>query len=81
MAILSDAERKELWAEFMQLNNESIGITKTDLRAALNAIDSWVDNNTASFNTAIPQPARSALSARQKAWLLMLVVERRFEVS
>lgn len=54
-------------------------LDKTGLRAAVDAIDDWVDANTASFNQAIPLPARTALTAKQKSWLLFMVVRRRFE--
>jgi hypothetical protein len=78
MAVLSDALRRELWAEFMQVNRDPCGITKVDLRAAVDAIDTWLDGNAASLNTAIPQPARSNLSAAQKARLLALVALKRY---
>jgi len=81
MAVLLDDDRKEVWANWMRENNESISITKVDLRAAINAIDDWVNTNAAAFNTAIPQPARGVLSARQKARLLTAVVVKRFERS
>jgi hypothetical protein len=78
MAVLSDALRRELWAEFMQVNREALGITKADLRAAVDAIDTWLDSNAAALNTAIPQPARGALAAAQKARLLALVALKRY---
>jgi hypothetical protein len=56
-------------------------VTKPDLRAAINDIDAWIDTNASAFNTAISQPARSALTSKQKAALLMLVVTKRFGVS
>lgn len=83
MAIMTDADRFEAWAEFMRSisgDKEPISITKTDLRAALNAVDQWVSDNSASFNAAIPQPARNQLTASQKARLLLYVVSRRFRV-
>lgn len=84
MAILSDTDRAALHREAMQdaSNDRAVigGITKADLRAAINAADTWVDGNSASFNTAIPQPARGALTAKQKARLLLYVVRRRYEV-
>lgn len=84
MAVLSDADRAAEWAELMRdlsAAGEPCAVTKADLRAALNAADTWVDDNAASFNAAIPQPARGALTASQKARLLMRVVRRRYEVS
>lgn len=80
MAVLSDADRFDLWANFMrELSNlrENIAVSKVDLRAAFNAVDDWCDANATSFNTAIPQPARSNLTATQKALLLAYVALRR----
>jgi hypothetical protein len=59
----------------------ALPLTKADLRAAVDAIDQWADDNAAAFNVAIPLPARTALTAKQKAQLLFYVVRRRFEVS
>lgn len=81
MAILLNQDRILIWAKFMQENNDSFGLIKPDLRAAVNAIDDWIDANVASFNSALPLPARTTLLARQKARLLMMVILRRFEVS
>ena len=81
MAVLSDADRQEIWAKWMRENTEVSGnLTKADLRAAVNAVDVWADSNQASFNTAIPQPARNALTTKQKVRMLMDVVTRRFHV-
>jgi ATP/maltotriose-dependent transcriptional regulator MalT len=80
MAVLSSENRAEIHAEWMRLNDEAISITKADLRAAVDALDNFLESNAAAVNNAIPQPARGALSARQKAWILALVIERRFKV-
>ena len=81
MAILSDAARIAIWKEYgeeISAVREPVGnLTKAQLKAAIDAIDAWADANAASFNSAIPQPARGALTAKQKARLLMLVVARR----
>lgn len=79
MAVLSNADRESVWAQTMRQVACS-GVLKAELRAAIDAIDNWVDANATAFNTAIPQPARSALTSKQKAALLMYVVSRRFEV-
>lgn len=80
MAVLSNAGRRDVWADFMRSPEagETFGITKADLRAAVDAIDQWVDDNAASFNAAIPQPARGSLTSRQKARLLSHVIAKRF---
>lgn len=80
---LKDEDRRAIWAEFMADAStvwEPIAVGQQPLRAAVDAIDRWVDDNQASFNQAIPQPARSALTAKQKVKLLMKVVSRRWEV-
>jgi len=84
MAVLPDADRAQLWADLMRemsAGAESCGVIKADLRAAIDAADAWADANAASYNAALPQPARGALTARQKARLLMYVIKRRYEVS
>lgn len=78
MAALTDEQRRDLWARMMRENTDGVSISKAELRAALDAIDDRVDSNAASMNSAIPQPARGALSASQKARLLSLIVEARF---
>lgn len=82
MAILTDQDRIAVWKEFQgDLSNarEPLGaITKTELRAAVDAIDQWVSDNAAAMNTAIPQPARGILTAPQKARLLAAIVRRRY---
>lgn len=81
MALLTDNERQVLWARWMRENTAPLGsLTKAELRDAVNAIDQWIEDNAASFNLAIPQPARSALTAAQKVALFLYVVRRRFEV-
>ncbi len=83
MAVLSDADRFAIWAQYMRDSGavrDPLPLSKVDLRAAVNAIDVWVDSNLTAFNTAIPQPARSALTTKQKANLLLYVVKRRWEV-
>ena len=60
---------------------DALAVTKPDIQAAVNAVDQWIEDNAASFNAALPLPARTALNARQKARLLVEVVRRRFEVA
>ena len=84
MAVLVDADRFDTWKRFMaDAGNErqSLPLLKTDLRAAIDAIDTWVDSNTTSYNNAIPQPARGALTTKQKAQLLLYVCKKRFDIS
>jgi hypothetical protein len=81
MALLSDQNRIGVWARLMRM--EEIGglqLAKPELRAAVDAIDDWLDANSAAMNAAIPQPARGALTTKQKAALLMLVIAERYKL-
>ena len=81
MAVLTNNTRRDLWRAYMQemsAQQQAVGpITKADLRAAVDALDDFLNTNAAAINQAIPQPARSALTVPQKARLLVYVVERR----
>lgn len=81
MAALADAERFNVWADWMQKNTATCSITKTDLRAAVNAADDWAELNASSYNLALPLAARNNLTAKQKARILAYVITRRFELS
>lgn len=81
MASLSDSDRERVRKDFSDYPDGPVPLTKTEIRAAVDAIDVWVDQNTAVYNAAIPQPARGALTSKQKARLLLHVVRRRWEVA
>lgn len=63
--------------DIVESDRRFASLTKADLLAAVGAVDDWCEANSAAFNTAIPQPARGALTASQKAILLAIVVMRR----
>ena len=81
MAVLSNADRLELWAEYqreLSTVREPLALTKADLRAAVNALDDYLNTNAGAINSAIPLPARTALTTSQKARLLMFVIRQRY---
>ena len=81
MAVLSNGDRANVWALVMtnrQFAADTIGIKKADLRAAVDALDSFLDTNAATINAAIPQPARGSLTAAQKALILQFIIEARY---
>ena len=85
MAVLTDQNRKELWAEYMSDASalfESIGTTmlKADLRAIVDATDQWISDNKVSFNNALPNPGKTQLTSRQKTKIFMMVAAKRWEV-
>jgi len=78
MAVLTDASRREIWAKWMRENEDPVSIVKSDLRAAFNALDDFMNTNATAVNNAIPEPAKSSLSTPQKARILMEVIRQRF---
>jgi hypothetical protein len=84
MAVLIEADRKDVWARAMQVwsgRTESTGtLLKADLRAAVDATDQWIEDNAAAFNAALPVAARNALTASQKAELFSIVALKRYGV-
>lgn len=81
MALLPDTEREAVWKEMMaeaSSTRASLDLTKTDLRAVVDAMDAWMNSNAASLNAAIPLPARTALTPAQKVQLFAAVVLKRY---
>lgn len=69
--------RARLLAQWMRENTDPIPVDKPALVAAIAAIDDWIDANQASFNSALPQPFRSAATTAMKAQLFGYVLWRR----
>ncbi len=81
---MADTERLDVWAKYRRSLSriaESLGLSKIELRDAVNATDEWVDANASSYNSALPIEARTNMTVMQKAKLLLFIVDRRFEVS
>lgn len=78
MAVLTDAQRADVAAEFMRLAQGPMTILKAEVRAAVDGLDAWYDANAAAANQALPQPARGALSLDDKALLSNLIVNKRY---
>lgn len=84
MAVMSAADQVSVASGYSKLvceRREAVPLKKAELRAAIAAADAWADSNLAAFNAAIPLPARTALTARQKAEVLLFVIRRRWELS
>lgn len=81
MATMTTTDRAAVHADFMRdLSRilEPCAVLKADGRAAVDALDQFLSDNATVINSAIPQPARGALTQAQKARLLMLVIQRRY---
>lgn len=77
MAVMSAQDRARAAAQWARDNTEALGVTKAELRAALDATDAWIDANATAFNSALPQPARGAMTSTQKTLLFVYVAMRR----
>jgi len=77
MAVLPEQARDRIWRWFMRQNTENCGFTKDQLKAAVDATDTWLDSNAAAFNTALPAAFRTSASLQQKTLLLCWVAMRR----
>lgn len=77
MAVLSDEERRRIWAHLMRTAAGAIPVVKADLRAAVDATDAWIDANQSAYNAALPQPFRGAASLPLKTLLFCYVAMRR----
>ncbi|WP_157251120.1 hypothetical protein [Nonomuraea typhae] len=77
MAVLSALARARTAAQWMRENKEVCTFSKTDLRAAIDAADDWLEAKLPEYNLALPAAFRSAASPDQKAWVLAFVLWRR----
>lgn len=83
MAELPEGDRARVWRGLMRLwsrEREAMALNKTELRAAVDATDGWIDDNQAGFNTALPAAAQAGLTAAQKTLLFCAVALMRVSV-
>ena len=76
MAILSEQDRQRIWRGLMRYWSrlrEEVGVNKQDLKDAIDATDQWIDDNQSSYNSALPEPAKSNLTLAQKTLLFCAV--------
>jgi hypothetical protein len=60
---------------------EPLAVSKWDLLAAVEATDDWIDDNQAAYNAALPEAARTALTAGQKTLLFCAVALARVSIA
>ena len=82
MATLSPTVQAQIQAQFMHdtsvIQQPVSGVLKADILAAVQAVDSWIDANAASFNSALPTAARNGLTQAQKLRLFVYVAQQRW---
>jgi hypothetical protein len=61
----------------MRVGTDPSAFTKAELRAAVDAADQWLDDNAASFNSALPVAFRTTANQAQKNLLVSFVTEMR----
>jgi hypothetical protein len=85
MAVLSNGDRQIVTNRLMLwLSENRITLTahlKADVRAAVDATDTWQDDNASSFNNALPTATKNNATASQKARIFDEVSKRRREVA
>jgi len=85
MVQLSDTDRARIWRGLMRYWSnlrEALGaLSKQQLRDAIDATDTWIDDNQASYNSALPEAARNALTQSQKTILFCAVALARVSIS
>lgn len=82
MAVLSDPDRAKVTTGLMRYLDfgSAPNTLKTDLRAAVNAADVWIDTNSSSFAAALPATFRTNSNATQKVILFICVLLMRYNV-
>lgn len=79
--LLPDNLRQAILGSLIQdwsRTDPALGLSLSDIRAAADATDDWIEANTAAFNSALPEPARSVLTTSQKEFLFLAVAQGRF---
>jgi hypothetical protein len=78
---LSQADRQSTAREWIREAFERLGGTATlttdEIRAAIDAIDDFLDNNQAAINSAFPLPFRTTATLPQKALVVAFVAMKR----
>lgn len=81
MVALNATQRGEIrhdYSEVLSQIFEGLALTKAEVLAAVDATDTWIDDNAGAYNTALPLAARTEMTKSQKARLLTVVAEKRF---
>ena len=82
MAELDETARQAIWRGLMRYwseQGELTSFTNVQLRAMVDALDTFFDANALAINATIPQPIRGAATAQQKAFTAAVVMLARFD--
>lgn len=84
MAELLSEDRARVWRVLMRWWSnlrEGVGLSKSDLRAAVDATDAFIDGNQVAYNSALPEAARTNLTQTQKTVIFCAVAVARGDIS
>lgn len=77
---LTQAQKNQCIRDLAALANAAgtpFNFSRSDITAAVDAVDAWATANAAAYNSALPAVFRNAATAAQKAMILAYVCERR----
>jgi len=80
---LTNEELTDIWARYQNITSRAgieVATSKDDLRTAVEDVETWIDANQVSYNTALPEPYKTDASAQEKALMLSLVAAKMYEV-
>jgi hypothetical protein len=80
MAVLTDEQRTQVHVGLMRYTSrllQSVNLTKAELRTAINDTDQWIQDNGASYNSALSAAAQANLTSAQKTILFCVVAAMR----
>ena len=83
MAELPSEDRARIWRGLQRHwsnDREPVGVSKDELRAAIDAADTWINDNQAGFNASLPTAARDNLTQAQKTLLFCAVALARVNI-
>ena len=85
MAVLSTEDRQRVTNGLMRLWSRERttlgGVNKTQLRAAVDATDAWIEANQTSYNNALPNPFKTQATLVQKTLVFCAVALARVSIA
>jgi hypothetical protein len=81
MAVLTDPDRAAIAAQMnrdISSAREPLACVRADIRATVDALDTFLNANATAINNAIPAGPRAALTSAQKARILAAVIKQRY---
>ena len=83
MVALTQAQINKIFQDFVNeiiraAPNTAVTLTKSDIKTAITATNTWIDNNAASYNSALAANVQSSLTSAQKSVLFAYVALKKY---